>query len=243
MKRKRKDEEEEIYKKYYNSKRRKLDKQQILRDVFQMECSKPKKILTTKLLTTNPNVGKFNGTIFIDLDNTLIFTEKLKNDVDYDFCFKVEKYSYGVRKRSGMLDFLIKLKIELGLRVILFSASKMCYIHEVLKVIDDQGIIFDVICHRDHCSLIDHKKGQFITKNIEYHTNDIKRSILVDDNILNFVYTPENGVPVLPWKGERGDTNLIDVVYPSITKIFSSTASDVRPIIKKMYNLKKFFCV
>ena len=66
----------------------------------------------------------------------------------------------------------------------------------------------------------------------------LERSVLADPDTLNFAMAPENGLPIIPYKGEnfdgvgQQDQYLLDVIV-ELEEL--RTMADVRPYLDKEY--------
>ena len=77
------------------------------------------------------------------------------------------------------------------------------YTDKLLSYIDPDGDIFDHVLYQNACySFVKEDEDiHILVKDISRFKNrNIKRSILVDSKPLNFLMTPENGIPVVPYE-------------------------------------------
>lgn len=66
----------------------------------------------------------------------------------------------------------------------------------------------------------------------------MERSVLADPDLLNFALTPENGMPIMPYKGENfNDNDLKDQYLLTVIEEIEDLRKmkDVRPYLDKEY--------
>ena len=66
-------------------------------------------------------------------------------------------------------------------------------------------LIFNIL-HRDHCTF--DRAGNFI-KDLRTITNfDLDKTIIVDNKLISYGFHLKNGIPILPFYGDKNDTEL-----------------------------------
>lgn len=70
-----------------------------------------------------------------------------------------------------------------------------------------------------------------VVKDLSYLNRDLSKVIMLDVNPEHADLQPDNAIIMKPWKGERGDSGLVDMI-PFLESIAMYNAQDVRPILK-----------
>ena len=65
------------------------------------------------------------------------------------------------------------------------------------------------------------------------------RCVLVDDTPLAFLHQPDNGVPVVGFRGDPDDRLLMEAVLPLLRCI--ANERDVRPVLRKRFDMGAWF--
>lgn len=68
---------------------------------------------------------------------------------------------------------------------------------------------------------------------------DLARTVLVDDTPLAFLHQPDNGVPVLGFRGDPDDQLLSEAVLPMLQTL--AREGDVRPFLRKRFEMLGWF--
>ncbi|KAK9844379.1 hypothetical protein WJX74_001674 [Apatococcus lobatus] len=68
---------------------------------------------------------------------------------------------------------------------------------------------------------------------------DLKRTVLVDDTPLAFLNQPDNGVPILGFRGDIDDRVLTEAMLPVLHRL--ADVKDVRPLLRHRFNMPKWF--
>ena len=158
-------------------------------------------------------------TLFIEIDDVFLHTflvdenfghmaKPQEKDPEHEFLIEEGLQPVLVYERDYMADFLNYLKgAKPNLETILYTEAQQVYTDKLLKIIDPNREVFDHVLYQNACySFVKEDEDiHFFIKDISRFKNrNIKRSILADPKPLNFLMTPENGVPVLPYEA-RGD--------------------------------------
>ena len=110
-----------------------------------------------------------------------------------------------------------------------------------MKIIDPEAKIFDHVLTQNACYRLqkeDEDVDHFIKDISRFKNRRMERSVLMDPDTLNFAMTPENGLPILPYKGENHtesdekDKYLLNVIdeIEELRKL-----PDVRPYLDQEY--------
>lgn len=149
------------------------------------------------------------GTIFLDLDETLVHSQSGLPPKKYDFIVRPtidgEVMNFYVLKRPGVDELLEKLgeKFE----IVVFTAGLREYASLVLDRLDKKGMISHRL-YRDSCKEID---GKFV-KDLSDLGRDLKRVVIVDDNPNAYFLQPENAIPMPPFIDDLADGELENLV-------------------------------
>lgn len=195
--------------------------------------------------------------VFLDLDNTLIFTEisdihhsdddkeesaageedvllsyKSKSDKD-GICNKVVVY------KRPHLDLFLQQVSRRYASVHIFTASQKEYADTVLNLLDPTGTIFSKRFYRDSCRgpYDDPRKGILSLAGVEVDPN---RFVHVDDNCFCMMDHPCNGIVVSGFNKEslgKGDKVLLKVL--ELLEELDGH-QDVRPYLEKKFEMP--FC-
>ena len=133
-------------------------------------------------------------TLVLDLDKTLISLDENNPNKIYNL-------------RPGLLSFLNTLKPIYEL--ISFTNESKEVSDSLLKEIESNKKFFDFNLYKEHNILI----GRNLVKDISKIGRDIKRIIIVDKLYENIKATPQNGILIKPYFGERdkNDTVLFEL--------------------------------
>lgn len=90
--------------------------------------------------------------------------------------------------------------------VAVFTASAKEYAYQIVNSLDPKKeLIFNILC-REHCTF--DRAGNFI-KDLRTITNfNIRRTVIVDNKLISFAFQLKNGIPILPFYGDKNDTEL-----------------------------------
>ena len=137
--------------------------------------------------------------LLLDLDETLITTETIK-----------EKQQLRVLVRPYAREFLRHCSQFWNLA--LFTASTRKYAESIVLKLDPEGsIISDFLC-REHCLQFgtNFVKDLRIVKQIDPQMSNV---LLIDNKLSCFAFQINNGIPILPFKGENTDQELKDILF------------------------------
>jgi Dullard-like phosphatase family protein len=187
--------------------------------------------------------------VILDMDETLLhsrFTsvdndfrqEELREAVtgphDFSLTFNLSEGAAAERvyvsQRPMLQKFLQSLSKEF--EPIVFTAALPVYAAPVLDRID----VKNYIRHRLYRESTVMFKGQNFVKDIAMCGRDIKRIVLIDNNPLAMVATPDNAVPIPSWFDQADDRELEKVL--AILKEMKDL-EDVRPYLKKKFRFRE----
>ena len=168
---------------------------------------------------------KYNYTLVLDLDETLIH------------CNKKFDNGFILLLRPGLIEFLQKMKQKFEL--ILFSFGTTYYVDSIIKVIEKKEKFFEYILDRNHCL---YENGNYI-KDLNMLNRDLKNIIIIDDTSNYFKLHKENGICIKPFYGDiDDDKNTLLVLGNILEKIFydANICGDIRISLKKYKQLMMF---
>ena len=169
------------------------------------------------------NKNNINQLIVVfDLDDTLIHchTKQPQRNKESIQQIIVDGNKYWIELRRGMKESLQRLKQKY--KIILYTASHANYANEIIKLIEQEDVIFSEVYSRNNCEL---KNGIFI-KNIDLISKNYKRIVCIDDN--PSVWNESNNVYICKkYKGGFDDE------FVRIEQLLSScnVNDDVRDVI------------
>ena len=106
--------------------------------------------------------------------------------------------------------------------LVLFTTSEKEYVDNVMKLIDPEGIIK----HKFNKQYAVYVKGTY-AKDIRKLGRDVKRILMIDSNIKNYQYLPQNGIYISQWKGDDNDKELLNLI-PLLKEVVTQKVVDVR---------------
>ena len=182
--------------------------------------------------------------ILLDLDETLIHTEypiveENINKYDTIIRFKAdnepddEYHELGLYLRNGVRKFLSLLNNYFNLAI--FTASDKDYANAIIRYLDPNKNIFKFCFYRYNCVNVNDLiciKDLRIIENI-----DMKKTILIDNNIYSFANQLNNGILINSFYGDKNDVELFNVLGYLFEYIL--LADDVRKVNEKFFGFEK----
>lgn len=189
----------------------------------------------------NLNINNNKQILFIDLDETLIHSDIydkksfIINNYDKILKFKYDNLYYyiGINFRKN-LNFFLK-KVSKYFNLILFTASYKEYADVIIDYIDPENNIFKKRFYKESCINLD---DNINIKDLNiFNDIDLKRSIILDNNIYSFCNNLNNGILINSFfEGE--DDDLINIYYYLDNYIKNS--EDVRKVNENLFGFEKF---
>ena len=165
----------------------------------------------------NLNIKNNKQILFIDLDETLIHSDIydkksfIINNYDKILKFKYDNLYYyiGINFRKN-LNFFLK-SISKHFNIILFTASYKEYADVIIDHIDPENTIFKKRFYKESCINLD---DNINIKDLNiFNDIDLKRSIILDNNIYSFCNNLNNGILINSFfEGEDDDLNNIYII-------------------------------
>jgi len=181
--------------------------------------------------------------LVLDMDETLIhcafldmqddkFRQTLGEDrrTNYatraDFVFEVSSFQVEVRCRPGLAMFLEKCSKVFEL--VVFTASLEEYATKAMDLIDPEGLVK----HRLYRPATVSYRGVDYVKDLSRLGRDMQRTVLIDNNHLAMLASPENSIAINDFMGDPNDAEL----YGAFEMLMSmKDMEDVRPFIKETF--------
>ena len=189
----------------------------------------------------NLNIKNNKQILFIDLDETLIhsyiYDEKsfIINNCDKILKFKYDNLYYyiGINFRKN-LNFFLK-SISKHFNIILFTASYKEYADVIIDHIDPEKTIFKKRFYKESCINLD---DNINIKDLNiFNDINLKRSIILDNNIYSFCNNLNNGILINSFfEGE--DDDLINIYY--YLENYIKNSEDVRKVNENLFGFEKF---
>ena len=149
--------------------------------------------------------SKKRYTLVIDLDETLIYLDRVK-----------EGRNGTLKIRPGTFSFLEK--VQKYFEIIAFSEAEQNYVDLVLNTLQENKKYFDYTLYRQHTTI---QNEEFI-KDLSKIGRKLSNIIIIDNMPQNYRLQPENGILIKPFWGK--DNN--DDVLFSLSKILSKIAEE-----------------
>ena len=193
-------------------------------------------------------------TLFMELDDVLLHTficdentgyiaKPTFKEPEHEFMLNEVRLPILVYERDHMDDFLKYLQdAKSEVEVIAFTRAERIYADALLKIIDPEKKVFDHVLTQNACYRLfkeDDDVDHFLKDISRFKNRRLERSVLADPDTLNFAMTPENGLPIMPYRGENfqegdeKDSYLLQVIeeIDELRKL-----ADVRPYLDQQYS-------
>jgi Dullard-like phosphatase family protein len=139
-----------------------------------------------------------------------------------------------VHERPHLHSFLKEVSSKYETHI--FTAAMEVYAKPVVRMLDPHGDIFTQCWYRESCQL-DASVGAYV-KNLGdcWGDDKLKRIVLVDNNPLSFLASPENGILVSSFYNDHKDSTL-----PAVMELLHELDGhdDVRPILDERFRLRQ----
>lgn len=119
--------------------------------------------------------------------------------------------------------------------IFIFTASSPDYANKILNQIDPNREIFAIRLFRNEC----YQSGDqnIYIKDLRILDRHPSSVILVDDSPSSYGFQPENGVPIIPFRGDTEDSELL---FLAEYLDFLKEQKDVRKVNQKHFKLHVF---
>eukprot|EP00891_Asterochloris_glomerata_P008856 jgi/Astpho2/8856/gw1.00129.71.1_t len=180
-------------------------------------------------------------TVVLDLDGTLIssFTPRraprLPPDMTSYIVGRGGKLNPGgvfVVERPGLQEFFDRLSSTA--EVVLFTAGLEDYAAPICNALDDNYSLLGKSL-RDGIWRCPLQAIYPCIKDLSRLGRDLRRTVLVDDTPFAFLNQPDNGIPILQFRGDVDDRMLSEAILPLLDSL--KDEPDVRPVLRKRFNM------
>jgi Dullard-like phosphatase family protein len=138
-----------------------------------------------------------------------------------------------VFERPGVRQFLQELSTFA--EVVLFTAASSAYAAPLADLLDPQANIFAARLYSDACVAAAGREG---VKDLAGFGRPLGRVVLVDNSPYSFLLQPANGLPCLPYHGQRGDGQLLGVILPLLRSL--AQLGDIRPLLEAKFRVREW---
>ncbi|XP_010535319.1 PREDICTED: carboxy-terminal domain RNA polymerase II polypeptide A small phosphatase 1 [Tarenaya hassleriana] len=139
-----------------------------------------------------------------------------------------------VFERPGLHEFLEQLSQFANL--VLFTAGLEGYARPLVDRIDTRNA-FSLRLYRPSTVSTQYRDH---VKDLSCTSNNMCRTVIVDNNPFSFLLQPLNGIPCIPFSaGQANDTQLLDVILPLLKHL--SEQEDIRPILYDRFHMPEWF--
>ena len=174
-----------------------------------------------------PHYGYFSSDEEYGLFNNYLIDDKNEKD-------KIDENKYEILK-IGM--FLLRPYAKQFLKelnkyyeIAIFTTGTKEYCDRVLQLLDLDNNLIKYRLYKHHIALKDIKIS---VKDLSLLGRDLSKTIIIDNLEGNFRLQPDNGLPIITWKGDINDFSL-KYLTPILKNIVINKVSDVRKVIKKI---------
>lgn len=184
-----------------------------------------------------PPQAEDRKTLILDLDETLIHCNK-DPEAPCDKRIKVkfpsgEKASIGVTLRPFARKVIKDLSKHY--EIVMFTASLPCYANEVINLLDPGNKYISARFFREHC--FETKEGIFVKDLRIFANRDPKNLVIADSAVYSYGFNLENGVPLLPFFGDKKDGELLELA-DFLVKV--KDVKDFRKVTQKYFMVSLF---
>jgi RNA polymerase II subunit A small phosphatase-like protein len=138
-----------------------------------------------------------------------------------------------VFERPGVRQFLQELSSFA--EVVLFTAASSAYAAPLADLLDPRAELFAARLYSDACVAAAGREG---VKDLAGFGRPLGRVVLVDNSPYSFLLQPANGLPCLPYHGQRGDGQLLGVILPLLRSL--AQLGDIRPLLEAKFRVREW---
>ncbi len=165
-------------------------------------------------------------------------------DPDHKLLFGDRNIPINVYMRDHWQDFIEYLKANRDkIEPIVYTSGVPEYANMMLDLVDPKREVFVNRLYQGACHVFE-KKDEDIFMMIKditrFKNRDPKRTILLDPLPINFILSPENGLPAIPYNAEMETPgvkdNYLEFICPLIDQFCE--LDDVRVELKEQYKIR-----
>ena len=143
---------------------------------------------------------------FICDENFGYISNPASKEPEYQFFLEEIRQPVLVYMRDYWQEFFDYLKQNQDFyEPILYTNSLHPYMNRLLKIIDPNQQVVKTFLYQNACYILEIKEENVIhlIKDIsQFRNRNIERMVLIDPKPLNYMMTPENAIPVIPYTAE-----------------------------------------
>ncbi|KAF5830891.1 hypothetical protein DUNSADRAFT_13901 [Dunaliella salina] len=192
-----------------------------------------------------PQAPQYKGklTVLLDLDGTLItsFPPKRAPRVPPS----MRTHLVGVGSKLNPLGVFVVERPELRqflqsvaefAEIVVYTAGFEDYAKPIIDAVDPKREFIMHTLYRDSTLATEHYQ---CVKDMNRLNRPLERTVLVDDTPLAFLHQPDNGIPMLAYRGTADDRLLMEAVLPLLQDL--SRTTDVQPTLRKRFGMTPWF--
>lgn len=187
----------------------------------------------------------FHGrmTVLLDLDGTLVSSYTPRRAPRLPPSMRTHLVAQGSRlnpqgvfvvERPGLQEFLECLSSFS--EIVVFTAGLEEYARPIIDAIDPEDQFFAGRIYREGTLRTEFYQ---CVKDMARVDRCLDRTVLVDDTPLAFLHQPNNGIPVLGFRGDPDDRLLTEAVLPLLQML--SSVPDVRAVLQRRFDMVNWF--
>ena len=207
-----------------------------------------------------PKISKEkNYTLILDMDETLIhyFYSKVETGGEPKYGYFSSDEEYGLfnnyllnnnENQNGNINNLNNQYLKIGMfllrpyakqflhelnkyyEIAIFTTGTKEYCDRILQLLDLDNNLVKYRLYKHHIAL---NYGNVNVKDLSLLGRDLSKTIIVDNLEENFRLQPDNGLPIITWKGDINDFSL-KYLTTILKNIVINKVQDVRKIVKKI---------
>ncbi|KAG2445863.1 hypothetical protein HXX76_000467 [Chlamydomonas incerta] len=168
---------------------------------------------TDKLLPDQHPAMKGAITLVLDLDEVLVWKEWTR------------QRGWSIYKRPGVQEFL--LEMAQYYEIVVYTDEPYTYADPILNKFDPQRV---AVMHRLYRTDTQYLDGKHV-RDLSKINRDLSHVLMISAKPEAWALQPSNTLKLKPWKGEPGDTGLIDLI-PFLQFLAMRRVKDVRDVVK-----------
>lgn len=124
---------------------------------------------------------------------------------------------------------------------IVFTTGEKFYTDHLMEIIDPKREVFSHALYQNACYTLeipDEDVYQYVKDISRFQNRNLRRSILMDPQLTNFMLTPDNGFPVLPYTAQYdAKDNYLSMLKEELE--YMKELPDVRQYLQDTFRIRK----
>lgn len=121
--------------------------------------------------------------------------------------------------------------------VIVFTAGTKNYADSILNILDPNEELIHHRLYRDSCIEVKHEEDTLYVKDLRIlEGRNLEDMVIVDNAVISFAYQIDNGIPILPFREDKDDTEFLHLI--KVMKDISAE-KDSRNFVKRAFKLSE----